>query len=234
MSDAPISAPEEEPGETLLIEAARAFESGDERGAAALWRERAIPAVQKAWPPPLAEPVCAGLELVSLLVTGAPAEDAGRYAVDAWGSVAAWLSETELPLGGGRSTPAHFRKHKRDPEVYRAVGVAEHLRLAGAGRAVALNNHALALLALGLGEEALTWLREAASLRREAFGWREAGLGTILGNIAAIEGAEAALPGEPVPVGVDRFLALAQGEAGLRRRLLAAAQLVPILRRPAG
>ena len=233
MSDAPISAPEDDPGESLL-EAARAFERGEERQAAELWRERAIPALRERWAPPLAEPVCAGLELVSLLATGAPAEDAGRQAVDAWRAVAAWLSETELPLAGGRSTPAHFRKHKRDPAVYRAVGLAEHLRLAGAGRAVALNNHALGLLALGRGEVALTLLREAASLRRDAFGWREAGLGTILGNIAAIEGAEAAPPGDPVPVGVDRFLALAQGESGLRRQLLAAAQLVPILRRPAG
>lgn len=236
MSDAPTSEPEDDPGESLLIEAARAFERGEERQAAELWRERAMPALRERWAPPLAEPVCAGLELVSLLVTGGSAEDAGRQAVDAWGPVAAWLSETELPLAGGRSTPAHFRKHRRDPEVYRAVGMAEHLRLAGAGRAVALNNRAIALTKAGREGDALANLHEAAALRRDAFGWREAGLLAILENIARIEGRPdgRAAPDEAVPVGADRFLALVQGQPELRRRLLAAAQLVPILRRPPG
>src|SRR5688500_13392379 len=66
MSDAPTSEPEDDPGESLLIEAARAFERGEERQAAELWRERAMPALRERWAPPLAEPVCAGLELVSL------------------------------------------------------------------------------------------------------------------------------------------------------------------------
>ena len=233
MSDAPISAPERE-GETALLEAARAFERGEHETAAVLWRERAVPAVRRDWPAPLSEAVREGLELAMAVVGHAVAIAVAERAVSAWDAVGSWLASAELPLGGGRSTPAHFRKHKRDPQIYRGVALAEHVRLADAGRAVALNNHALVSAELGREEEALSLLRRAASLRQRAFGWREAGLGVILANVATIEGTDAAPPEDPVPVGVNRFLAVAQGQPELRRQLIAAAELVPILRRPTG
>ena len=234
MSGAPISAPEGGDAEAALLEAARIYEEGAQHEAAALWRDRAEPAVRAEWPQALADALCHGLALVRELIAGVPAVPAGDRAVVAWDAVRAWLEVSELPLAGGRSTPAHFRKHKRDPKIYRAVALAEHFRLADAGLAVALNNHALALSGIGGEEEALTLLRRAASLRRGAFGWREAGLGVILANVATMEAAETALPDDPVPVGIDRFLALARGRSALRRHLLAAAELVPILQRPAG
>jgi hypothetical protein len=231
MSDGPILALEYGPGQAELIEAACAFERGEHGLAATLWRERATPAVRRKWPPALADALCDGLDLVMQLSLGAVV-DSGERAVRAWDAVERRLCETQLPLAGGRSTPAHFRKHKRDPEVYRSVASAEHLRLAGAGRAVAQNNHALALATLCREDAALRLLQDAASLRREAFGWREAGLGTILDNIAALQRRPCAdaVPSDPIPVGVKQFLALAAGQSDLRRRLLAAAQLVPILR----
>jgi hypothetical protein len=234
MSGVPISAPEGGMAEAALLEAARLYDEGAQGEAAALWRDRAEPAVRAEWPQALADALCHGLALVRDLIAGAPAVPAGERAVAAWDAVRPWLDASELPLAGGRSTPAHFRKHKQDPEIYRAVALAEHFRLADAGLAVALNNHALALAGVGRDEEALTLLREAASLRRVAFGWREAGLGAILANLATMEAAEAAPPDDPVPVGVDRFVALARGRSALRRHLLASAELVPILRRGAG
>jgi hypothetical protein len=230
----PISAPEVDAAEAGLLEAARAFESGEHAGAAALWRERAIPALRREWPEPLAAALGAGLELVMELTDRAAPGGRSERAVAAWDAVAAWLEASPLPLAGGRSTPAHYRKHKRDPEVYRAVGLTEHLRLAGAGRAVALNNRALALMELGRAGEAGAPLREAAELRRAAFGWREAGLAAILRNSAALAGSAYDPPADLIAAGADRFQALAQGQPELQRRLLAAAQLVPILRRPAG
>ncbi len=245
MSDAPISAPDAADADSVLLEAARAFEAGDKVRAAALWRERALAAIKRDWPSPFADAVCPGIELVLLRLTGSHAAKPARRAIRAWDAVQLWLSETEPPLAGGRSTPAHFRKLRRDPAIYRAVARREHLQFAGAGRAVALNNCGEALAALGREEEALALFREAATLRREAFGWREAGLGTILANLAVTEGragidagsSEAALAAilrDPVPVGPDRFLTLSAGQPDLRRFLLATAQLVPILRRPAG
>ncbi|HXV25067.1 MAG TPA: hypothetical protein VED46_12510 [Alphaproteobacteria bacterium] len=245
MSDAPISAPDGAGADSALVEAARAFEAKDMVRAAALWRERAITAIKRDWPVSLAEAVCPGIDLVLLRTGGADAVEPGWRALKAWEAVLLWLSEIEPPLAGGRSTPAHFRKHRRDPAIYRAVARREYLRLAEAGRAVALNNCGEALTAHGREEEALTLFREAAVLRREAFGWREAGLGAILANLAVTErragldadsskAALAAILRDPVPVGPDRFLALSAGQPDLLRFLLAAAQLVPILRRPAG
>jgi hypothetical protein len=232
MSGAPISAPE---AEFALLEAARAFEGGQQDLAAALWLERALPAVRVEWAAPLAHALASGIELVLQVSEGAAATEPGGDAVRAWDEVERWLPAAELPLAGGRSTPAHFRKHRQDPAVYRTVGLAEHLKLAGAGRAVALNNRGVGLAAIARNEEARALLHAAASLRRAAFGWREAGLDAILANAAAVDGVERApLPGDPVPVGPDRFLALAAGQSELRRQLLAAAELVPILRAPAG
>ncbi len=247
MSDAPISAPEDGDAQAALLRAARAFEAGAWEEAARLWRSLAMPAVRRDWPRPLAAAISAGIELVLLDADAdaAVAATAGRRAVETWRRVAAWLERAELPFSGGRSTPAHFRKHRRDPEAHRAVTLGEHLRLAGGGRAVALNNRADMLSRQGRARDALPLLREAASARRDAFGWREAGLGAILGNLAAAEreagldagaseAARAAILRDPVSAGADRFLALASGQSPTRRALLAAAELVPILQRPAG
>ena len=236
MSDAPISAPETEgEAETALLEAARAFDRAADDRAVTLWRERVIPAVQAEWPEALAQALCGGLLLAIAVMEGGAAGERDA-ALRAWGGVERWLGGAELPLAGGRSTPAHFRKHKRDPAAYRAVNLAEHLRLAGGGRAVALNNQALALARLGRAGEAAALLGEAAKLRRGAFGWREAGLRQIEANLATLtRHAEQDTPAsDAVPVGPDRYLTLAVGETQVRRRLLAAAQLVPILRRGAG
>jgi hypothetical protein len=232
MSDAPISAPEAEgEAETALLEAARAFDRAARDRAVTLWRERAIPAVQAEWPEALADALCGTLVVTIAVVEGEEARERGDAALGAWERARDWLREAELPLAGGRSTPAHFRKHKRDPAAYRAVSLVEHLHLAGGGRAVALNNHALALAAVAQGTEAASLLGEAATLRREAFGWREAGVRTIEANLAALTGTGHHAPADDaVPLGPDRYLALASGQPELRRRLFAAAQLVPILR----
>jgi hypothetical protein len=245
MSDAPISAPEPESVEAALVEAARAWDSGDAAGAAALWRERALPQIEAEWTGPFAAALGASLRAVLLHGEGVDAVEAGRVAAAAWQRVEGWLGTATMPLGGGRSTPAHFRKLRRDPETYRAAGRGEELRLCGAARAVALNNLGATLSALGRDGEALSAYAEAAALRRDAFGWREAGLAAILGNRAAAErrlGRDASatetelaeIVRDPVAVGADRFLALAAGEPEHRRRLLAGAELVPILRRASG
>jgi hypothetical protein len=245
MSDAPISAPEPESAEAALVEAARAWESGDAAAAAALWRERAAPRIEAECPEPLAAALGASLAAVLLHWEGGDAADSGRDAVLAWERAEGWLGTAAMPLGGGRSTPAHFRKLRRDPEAYRSAGRGEDLRLCGAARAVALNNLGVALSAPGRDAEAMSAFIEAAELRRRAFGWREAGLGAILGNRAKAErrlGRDAsatdtelaAIARDPVPVGADRYLALAAGRRDLRRRLLAGAELVPILRPASG
>jgi hypothetical protein len=237
MSDAPISAPEAEgEAETALLEAARAFDRAVSDRAVMLWRERVIPAVQAEWPEALADALCGSLVVTIAVIEGGAARERGDAALRAWERARHWLRDAVLPLAGGRSTPAHFRKHKRNPATYRAVSLAEHLRLAGGGRAVALNNHALALAVLGQGTEAATLLSEAATLRREAFGWREAGVRRIEENLAALaRRAEHHAPvDDAIPAGADRYLALAIGQPEIRRRLLAAAQLVPILRPRAG
>lgn len=245
MSDAPISASEEEGAEGALLRAARAFEAGAWEEAGTFWRHLALPAVRRDWPRPLADAISTGIKLVLLDADAASAAKVGRQAVETWRKVELWLERTELPYSGGRSTPAHFRRHRRDPGAHRVVALGEHLRLAGGARAVALNNQAHALVLLGRAQDALPLLRQAASARREAFGWREAGLGAILGNLAAVEreagldagaseAARAAILRDPVSAGADRFLALAAGQSPTRRALLAAAELVPILRRPAG
>jgi hypothetical protein len=236
MSDAPISAPETEgEAEIALLEAARAFDRAAHDRAVTLWRERVIPAVRAEWPEALADALCGSLELAMAGMESGAASERGDAALRAWDAIERWLRETELPLAGGRSTPAHFRKHKRDPAVYRAVGLAEHLRLAGGGRAVVLNTQAMALAALGRMTEAASLLREAERLRREAFGWREEGLRQIQANLMALTGRadEDAAVDDLVPVGPDRYVAVTSGQPELRRRLLAAAQLVPILRRAA-
>jgi hypothetical protein len=245
MSDAPISAPEPESAEAALVEAARAWESGDAAGAAALWRERSLPRIEAEWPEPLAAAFSASLRAVLLHWEGRDAVEAGRRTVLAWERVEGWLGAAAMPLGGGRSTPAHFRKLRRDPEAYRSAARGEDLRLCGAARAVALNTLGAALSALGRDAEALSAYIEAAELRRRAFGWREAGLGAILGNRAkaerrigrdasATETELAKIARDPVPVGADRYLALAAGRHDLRRWLLAGAELVPILRPASG
>ena len=245
MSDAPISAPEPESVEAALVEAARAWESGDVAGAAALWREGALPRIEAEWHEPFAAALGASIGAVLLHGEGVDAVEAGRAAAAAWRRVEGWIGSAAMPLGGGRSTPAHFRKLRRDPETYRAAGRGEELRLCGAARAVALNNLGAALIALGRQAEALSVYAEAAALRRDAFGWREAGLAAILGNRAkaerrlgrdasATETELAQIARDPVPVGADRYLALAAGGHEHRRRLLAGAELVPILRQASG
>ncbi|MCI0430468.1 MAG: tetratricopeptide repeat protein [Rhodospirillales bacterium] len=247
MSDAPIWAPDPAGTDSALIEAARAFEASDYPRAAALWRALALPRISEEWPSPLAAAVAASLAAVLDRLDGetAAAEASGREAAASWRLIEPWLADTALPFAGGRSTPAHFRKQRRDPDVYRTVARREHVRLVGAAAAVALNNLGEALAALGRVTEAVSFYREAVTLRGEAFGGREAGLGTILENLAAAErqagldagASEAALAiveRDPVPSGVERYLSLASAEPKLRRRLLAAAELVPILRRAAG
>jgi hypothetical protein len=54
---------------------------------------------------------------------------------------------------------------------------------------------------------------------------------TIEANLAALTGTGHHAPADDaVPLGPDRYLAVASGQPELRRRLFAAAQLVPILR----
>ena len=241
MFGGPISAPEGGGAEAALIRAARAYEDGELAGAAALWRTRALPQVEAEWPRPFAAAIGKSIGAVLMQMDGQAAVGASRDAVEAWRRVEKWLRQAPMPLAGGRSTPAHFRKLRRDPETYRAAGRAEELRLCGAAVAVALNNRGTALAARGRFAEAWTAFAEAAALRREAFGWREAGLGAILANRTAAERrlgrdaqegeAELAeIRRDPVPAGADRFLALTSGRSETRRRLLAGAELVPILR----
>jgi hypothetical protein len=247
MSDAPIWARKLVGIDSALIEAARAFEAGDRARAAAVWRGQVLPGIAEQWPSPLATALGASLAAVLDRLDGntAQAEASGRDAVARWRMVEPWLGEVPLSPRAGRSTSAHFRKARQDPEVYRGVVRQEHARLAGAAVAVALNNLGEALCALGRATEAVAFYGEAASLRSEAFGRREAGFGMILENLAAAErragfdasasvAALAIVERDSVPSGVDRYLALAPTEPELRRRLLAAAELVPILRRSAG
>ena len=247
MSDAPISAPESgnDRGVSALIAAAWRFESGDTAAAAKLWRDQAMPILAKAWPDPLGDAAGRSVAAVLRKIGNEPsgAEPAARRAAAAWQEVEGWLGERDLPLAAGRSTPAHFRKERRDPATYRAVALRGHVQLAGAARAVALNLLGNAWAAQGRHQQAVDAYREAAELRRQAFGWREAGLATLLVNLAEAEraaglhpaGAEGSARLGEVETsersGSDRFLELARGTTPLRRRLLAVALLVPILKR---
>lgn len=230
--------------EAFAIEGSAALERGDEAAAEACWRTAAALTLGfHGADPRRAATLTAEGALAALKGDARAAQASCRRALEQWRRAPEWIAGMAIELKA-RSSLFHFRIESRHRDELVSLARAQNEHLAAAGRAAAEATLAGLLAAEGSPAEALGLYREAIaarakglSHREEAVGWLNEDLAPLLaacGQPAEAEAARAracAILRDPVPAGPRRFAAGIWPKMTDIRRLTAAVELAPLLRR---